>query len=129
MKYWRYFFAAAALFNVFGGVMGWLNFEKQLTDLGYPAPNYPFFAQLLFLAVIVFGIGYGMVAADPLRNRNIVWLGLLSKIGGVVMTYWAVNQGQVPADPFAIQPLFADIPWAIAFAVFLWKTRSSSPNP
>ena len=80
-----------------------------------------------FPIAVIAGIK-GRLVADPLRNRNIVWLGLLSKIGGVAMTYWAVNQGQVPADPFAIQPLFADIPWAIAFAVFLWKTRSSSPS-
>jgi hypothetical protein len=129
MKFWRGFFWVAAAFNVFGGLMGWFNFEKQLTDAGFPAPNYPFFAQLLFLAVIIFGIGYAMVAVDPLRNRNIVWLGLLAKIAGVAMTYWAVDQGQVPKDPFAIQPLFADVPWAILFAIFLWKTRGSRPTP
>lgn len=125
MKAWRIFFVVAALFNAFGGVMGLLSFEKPFADAGLPAPNYPFFAQLLFIAVIIFGIGYAMVAADPLRNRGIVWLGLLSKIAGVVMTYWAVYQGQVPKEPFAIQPLFADLPWAIAFAIFLWQTRAS----
>jgi len=125
MKAWRGFFVVAALFNAFGGVMGLLGFEKQLTDAGFAAPNYPFFAQLLFLAVIIFGVGFAMVAADPLKNRNIVWLGLLAKIAGVVMTYWAVYQGQVPKDPFAVQPLFADLPWGIAFALFLWQTRAS----
>lgn len=126
MKAWRIFFGVAALFNVFGGVMGWLSFEQQLVDKGFPAPNYPFFAQLLFLAVIIFGIGYAMVAADPLGNRGIVWLGLLAKISGVVMTYWAVSQGQVPEEPYAVQPLFADLPWAIAFAIFLWRTRAAA---
>ena len=128
MKAWRVFFVLAALLNFFGGIMGWLSFAKQLTDAGFPAPNYPFFAQTLFLAVIIFGIGYLMVAADPLRHRGIVWLGLLAKIAGMAMTWWAVSLGQVPQEPYAVQPFFADLPWAIGFAIFLWKTRNTAPT-
>jgi hypothetical protein len=128
MRYWRIFFLLAGCFNVFGGVLGLLDWQRPLLEEGLPAPNYPFFAQLLFVAVIIFGIGYLMVWRDPLANRGIVVLGLLAKIAGMAMTWRAVALGQLPAEPFAIQPLFADLPWAIGFALFLIRTRAERPS-
>lgn len=129
MKYWRIFFLVAGVFNVFGGVLGLLDWRRPLAEAGLPSPNYPFFAQLLFVAVIIFGIGYLMVWRDPLGQRGIVFLGLLAKIAGMAMTWWAVAEGQLPAKPFAVQPLFADLPWAIGFALFLFQTRKNGPSP
>jgi hypothetical protein len=128
MKHWRIFFLVAGLFNIFGGIMGFLNLESDLTGAGLPAPNYPFFGHLLFVAVIIFGIGYLMVWRNPLAHRGIVWLGLLAKVAGMTMTWLAVSQGQLPAEPFGVQPFFADLPWAVAFALFLWKTRDAGPR-
>ena len=91
-------------------------------DAGMPVPNYPFSFQLLFIAVIVFGIGLLMVWRDPLAHRGIVWLVLLVKITGFFMTFWALHTHQLPESARA-QPFFADLPWAIGCAAFLWQTR------
>lgn len=125
MKGWKRFFFVAGLFNILGGTVGFLNIDRAFIEAGMPPPLYPFALQLLFLSVIIFGIGYLMVWFDPVRNRNIVWLGLLSKIVGLLVTWWALDSGQLPAANWW-QPLVADLPWAIAFVVFLATTRKSS---
>lgn len=123
LRGWRIFFWLAGALNIFGGAMGLVDWQRPLVEAGMPTPNYPFFAQLLLIAVVIFGVGYVMVALDPLRHRGIVVLGLLVKVAGTAMTWWAVSQGQLPREPFAVQPLFVDLPWAIGFAIFLFRTR------
>ena len=119
---WRRFFLAAGVFNVFGGVMGFATLERGFSDHGMELPRYPYALQLLFLMVIIMGIGYVLVWRDPIRHRGIVWLGLMTKVAGFFMTYWALSSGQMPAAN-RLQPLIVDLPWGLAFAVFLWRTR------
>lgn len=128
MVAWKRFFLVAGLLNLFGGTAGFLNLEKPFVDAGMPAPHYPFAFQLLFAAVIVFGIGFLMVWRDPLRHRGIVWLGLMVKTAGFVFTLWAVKTGQLPASS-AGQPFIVDLPWALGFALFLWQTRGAVGTP
>lgn len=123
MRGWRIFFLAAGLLNLFGGAAGLVTGDP-VPGQDLPAPLYPYAFTLLFLAVMIFGVGSLMVAADPLRHRSIVWLGLLSKLAGAVVTWWAVADGQIPSAA-AGQPLVVDVPWAIGFALFLWRTRLS----
>lgn len=119
---WRRFFLAAGLFNVFGGLMGFATLESGFSNHAMELPRYPYALQLLFLMVIIMGVGYLMVWRDPLRHRGIVWLGLMTKVAGLVMTYWALHTGQMP-EANRFQPLIVDVPWGIAFGVFLWRTR------
>lgn len=106
--------------------MGFLTLEKTLLEEGKPAPLYPYAFQLLFSAVIIFGIGFLMVARDPLRHRGIVWLGLMAKTVGFVLSLWALHTGQMP-ESSRLQPFIVDLPWALGFAVFLVRTRDASP--
>ncbi len=122
MKIWRGFFLVAGAFNVLGGLAGFFTFEAQFRLQGLAPPTYPFAFRLLFLAVLIMGIGYLMVAYDPVRNRNLVWIGLLTKIAGFAMTCWAIAGGQLPASAWW-QPVVNDLIWAIGFAGFLITTR------
>lgn len=122
MKVWRGFFLVAGIFNVLGGLGGLATFEAQFR---HRPPNYPFAFQLLFLAVAILGIGYLMVAYDPIRNRNLVWIGLLTKIAGCTMTWWAIADGQLPTSAWW-QPVVNDLIWAIGFVAFLLATRRAS---
>lgn len=125
MNGWRLFFFLAGLFNIAGGVMGFLGVEGSFQRRGLPPPTYPFAFQLLFLAVITLGVGYWMVAYDPLRNRGLVWIGLLTKLEGAAMTYWAMAQGQLPTAGWW-QPLINDVGWAIGFVIFLVRSRRTA---
>ncbi|MEM6795722.1 MAG: hypothetical protein AAF725_17235 [Acidobacteriota bacterium] len=128
MTGWRRFFLVAGLFNIAGGLAGFWNLEKPFLEAGMAPPLYPFAHQLLFLCVMIFGVGYLMVWRDPLRHRGIVWLGLLSKIAGLGMTFWALGSDQLPASSWW-QPLVADLPWAAGFGLFLATTPAALPLP
>ena len=121
MKLWRGFFCAAALFNILGGTVGFWSVERQLAA-GFEPPRYPFAFQLLFLFVIILGIGFLMVARDPKGQRGIVWLGLLAKTAGLAMSFHALGSGQLPPDQWW-QPLVADLPWILGCGWFLWSSR------
>lgn len=122
LKIWRGIFLVCGLLSVFGGIAGFFMFQQQLADAGQPAPVYTHTFQLLFLAVAIFGIGYLMVWRDPWGNRNIVVLGLLTKIAGFFISLHALDIGELPPEN-AWQPWVADFPWALAFLLFLWRSR------
>lgn len=122
MKGWRIFFVIAGCFNLLGGAIGFLTIERSFVDQGLPAPIYPFAFQILFVAVMIFGIAYLMVARDPVRYRHLVVLGLLTKIAGFVLTLWAIHTGQLPPSSWW-QPVVNDLIWAVGFSAFLWRTR------
>ena len=122
MTGWRVAFAAAGLLNLGGGLWGFFHVDAPFVAAGFPPPNYPFAFQLLFLAVAILGAGYLLVATDPPAHRGLVGVGLATKVAGAAMTWWAVADGQLPPDA-RLQALVVDVPWAIAFAVFLATTR------
>ena len=35
--------------------------------------------------VLIFGVGYGIVAMDPRQNHGLIWLGILGKLGVVAI--------------------------------------------
>ena len=120
MRRWRVFFLLAGLYNVVGGTVGFFTFERQLPR----QPAYPFAFQLLFLSVIILGVAYLQVARDPLKNRNLVVIGLLTKLAGLGVSFWAIHDGQLPASSWW-QPVVNDLPWAIGFALFLLRWRKA----
>ncbi|MEM8995650.1 MAG: hypothetical protein AAGF23_12765 [Acidobacteriota bacterium] len=128
MAAWKRFFLIAGLFNLAGGTAGFFTLDKPFTDAGMPAPTYPFAFQLLFLAVMIFGVGLLMVARDPERHRGVVWLALMAKCAGFVVSLWALSSDQLP-ESSRWQPYVVDLPWALGFAVFLWRTRRLPADP
>ena len=121
MNGWRLFFLAAGLFNLAGGVVGALTLESQLAAMGRPAPVYPFAFELLFVAVAILGLGYLMVAWDPVAHRGIVWIGAATKLAGGLMSWRAIATGQMPAETWW-QAVVTDWIWLVAFVVFLATT-------
>lgn len=119
MRAWRIFFLLAGLYNLVGGTVGVFQVEHQFD----PPPTYPFALQLLMVMVAVMGVGYLMVARDPLGQRGIVWIGLMTKVAGLVMSFYALSTGQIPASSWW-QPLINDLPWAVGFVLFLVRTRA-----
>jgi hypothetical protein len=122
MRGWKIFFAAAALFNLCIGLAVML-----MPQASAPAPLDG--AALLPIRVVgwfvfVFGIGYAIVATEPLRHAGIVRIGVIGKLGMFVITLLAWNAGLTQASQ-AIPALF-DLPWAVAFLVFLSRTAKRS---
>ena len=124
MRFWRGFFFAAGLYNiVVGGLVGFFGLDAHFSGMGLPPPTYPFAFQLLFLSVMILGVAYLVVSRDPPRHRDLIWLGLATKLAGFAMSYQAIATGQLPSSTWW-QPLINDLVWAVGFGVFLLRTRA-----
>lgn len=66
----------------------------KLLGVAKPELNLPI--QLTGVLVALFGVGYWMVAANPLENRNILLLGFWSKLLGSMFGVYYVVIGKLP---------------------------------
>ena len=89
-------------YNLLAGVGMFCFYHEGFKLLGVakPALNLPI--QLVGILVGLFGVGYWMVAADPVQNRNILLLGFWSKLLGSVLGIYYVTVGKLPLFFLAI---------------------------
>ncbi len=118
----RPLFVIAALYDFLLGAAFLIAWPAIYAHFGVTPPNHPGYILFAAAAIAIFGVGFGFVAADPVRNRDIIKLGILLKLAYVVtvLTYWA--QGQIPAMwvPFA----WIDLAFLVAFVAALQSLGS-----
>ena len=51
----------------------------MLATVGQPVPDNLLTARMAAWLIMVFGVGYLLVARDPPANRSVVWLGAMGK--------------------------------------------------
>lgn len=89
--------------------------------IGVPLPNHMGYIQFASALLIVFALGFAMVARNPRGNRSIILLGIGLKASycGVVFGHWAL--GSIPL----VWTLFAwtDLAFLLAF-VWAWGAVS-----
>jgi len=124
MRVWKLVFALAALFNFAVGLPLLLAPVAFYTLLGQPVPTDLLSVQTSALLISVFGVGYAMVARDPVANRPIVWLGLLGKAPLPVMVWLQVQAGKASMDAFTLT--LGDLVFAVLFLAFLLRTRRAA---
>ncbi len=88
-------------------------------------PRYPQIWQCVGMIVGVYGIGYLIAAADPIRHWPITLVGLLGKIFGPIGFLLAVVQGELPWSFGAIL-LTNDLIWWLPFAAILYHASTTS---
>lgn len=108
-KVWRWFFGAAAAYNLMIGGAGLADFSAPVND------------RIINLLVVCFGVIYGMVARDPLRFSPVLWAGILGKLGIVAMLAPAVFAGT--AQPGVGVVLIGDMLFTLGFLLFLFGQR------
>lgn len=123
MRVWKAVFALAALFNFAVGLPLLLAPVAFYTALKQPVPTDLLSVQTAALLISVFGVGYAMVARDPVANRPIVWLGLLGKAPLPMMVWLQVRAGK--ASMSAFQLTLGDLVFSILFLVFLLRTKKA----
>jgi hypothetical protein len=67
----------------------------------------------------VFGVGYAIVARDPIGNRGILWIGAIGKLGAVVLAVLQYQQGLLPLNTLALGG--GDLVFVLLFTLFLWR--------
>jgi hypothetical protein len=116
-------FLLAALYD---GILGLAFLTVPLRIYAWmnvPPPNHPGYIQFPAAMLIIFGYAFWMVAMDPMRRRDIIWLGCLLKIAycSVVFAH-AASAGGIPIiwTIFAI----ADLLFLLAFIAALRALRA-----
>lgn len=79
------------------------------------------------LAILLFGVGYGIASMNPLRHWAVVAVGLLGKVLGPIGMIWAVTQGDVSTSVLPMV-LINDVIWWFPFVAILRNARLGNMN-
>lgn len=125
LKQVRALFAIAAVYD---GLLGLAFLAAPLAlynAMGVPPPNHMAYIQFPAALLIVFAVGFVMVARSPRECRAIIPLGILLKVSysSIVLGHWAL--GSIPP----VWTVFAwiDLVFLIAFAL-AWRAVSRPGN-
>ncbi|NUQ65912.1 MAG: hypothetical protein HUU20_25905 [Pirellulales bacterium] len=75
----RYLLRFAGSYNVLAGLSMILFYHEGYKLLGVPKPHLVLEIQMVGILVALFGVGYHIVAANPVENRNLLMLGFWAK--------------------------------------------------
>ena len=108
----------AAIFNLLAGLFMLVLYHECYKLLGITKPDFSFPIQLDGILVALFGLGYYLVAKNPVENRNLLLIGFLSKGLGSVLGLTYLFMGRFPLRFFPIL-FFADIIYLPLFAIIM----------
>lgn len=114
----RFTLIAAAIYNLLWGGVVVIAPNLFFDLIGAARPNYPGIWQCVGMIVGVYGIGYAIAAADPLRHWPIVLVGLIGKLLGPIGFLDAAMRGMMPWS-FGWIIVTNDLIWWIPFVLIL----------
>src|SRR5262245_1999884 len=108
------------VYNVLAGLHMVVMYHETYKMIGMDKPEkgMHFPIQLVGILVGLFGVGYYMVARNPVENRNILLLGFWSKFLGSCLGTFYVIRGLLPPT-FVLLYFFSDIIYLPPFYVIL----------
>lgn len=120
MRFWTIVFGLAAAFNLLVGLPLLFAPAAFYAAIGQPPPPDILSSQMVGLLITVFGVGYVMVARDPPRNRNILWLGVLGKTPLPLITWLSIQAGRTPMDGLWLT--LVDLVFVALFLTYLLRS-------
>lgn len=103
-------FWVVALYDLVLGLVFGLFYPTIYTRFGVQLPNHPGYVQLSALLIFIFGLGFYLIARNPVQNRDMVLLGILMKLGFCLVVFGHLIFDSVP-------PIY--IPFAVLDFIFL----------
>lgn len=105
-------------YNLLAGVNMLCFYHESYKVMGVAKPQLNLPIQLVGVLVALFGVGYWLVASNPVENRNLLTLGFWSKLLGSVLGIYYVWAGKLP--PVFLAILFvSDIAYLPPFYVIM----------
>jgi hypothetical protein len=118
----------AGVYNIGAGMVMIVFYHECYRLLGIPKPELVLPIQLVGLLVAIFGIGYLMVDRAPMANRNVLLLGLLSKLSGPMLAAIYIVRGELPIAMLLVL-FFADIIYLYPFwRILRWLGAAAHPS-
>jgi len=117
----RPFFALAAVYDLVLGIGVLLFFKPLYAWAGITPPNHDAYIQFGAAVVMVMGIGFAIIAANPGANRGLMVVGLLFKLAYALPVLGHFFLGSMPV----MWTVFAwcDLAFAAGFALAIAATR------
>ena len=117
-KWMKFLLRFVAIFNVGAGLFMLIGYHETYKIIGMEKPAIHFPIQLVGILVGLFGVGYYLVARNPIENRNVLTLGFWSKFLGSCLGTLYVLQGKLPLTFVAVY-FFADVIYLLPFYVIM----------
>jgi hypothetical protein len=124
MNFWVFVFGLAAIFNLAVGLPMLLAPEVFFSLTGQPAPADLLFVRMSGGLIAVFGVGYAMVARNPMAHRGIAFIGVIGKIIAPAILWFYYQAGAISFSNFAMG--LGDLAFAALFAAFLLTTANGA---
>lgn len=114
----RYLLWFVGGYNILAGIGMMIFYHEGFRFLDVEKPTLMLPLQLVGVMVGLFGVGYWMVARNPVENRNVLTLGFFSKFLGSILGVAYVSIGKLPV---AFLPIlfFADIVYLLPFLLIM----------
>ena len=114
---YRYWFYAAAVYNLFWGILNVLFPKVYFQWLGIDFTiNQPLW-QVVGMFVLVYAPAYWWAGRCPERHYHLILIGLLGKVFGPIGFVWSVITSQLPLS-FGWVILTNDIIWLPSFILY-----------
>ena len=124
LKPWmRWLLRFTGCYNMLAGLTFLVFYHEAFKLMGLPKPQLLLPMQLVGVLVGLFGVGYLLVAANPIENRNVLMLGFWSKALGSLLGVGYVVLGKLPPI-FIVVLFFADIMYLPPFLIIMRRLYS-----
>lgn len=124
LKRWmRYLLIFAGCFNLLAGFCMIVFYHEGYKLLGLPKPQIILPVQVMGVLVGLFGVGYLLVAHNPLQNRHLLTLGFLSKAISSLLALASIFEGDLPWSFFPVL-FFSDIIYLPPFYAIMRRITS-----
>jgi hypothetical protein len=110
-------------YNLLAGLTMMVFYHECFKFIGVPKPHLMLPVQLVGILVGLFGVGYLIVARNPVENRNLLVLGFWSKALGSSLGIGYVLLGKLP-PVFLVILFFADIMYLPPFWIIMQRLKA-----
>jgi len=121
--WWKHVLVVAAVYNVIAGLSMIVFYHEGYRGLGLDKTSFNLPIQLVGMCVALFGIGYWITSRNPVENRNVLLLGMLSKAIGPLLAIRYIARGELPAW-ILIVFFFADLIYLLPFWLIYRRCQS-----
>lgn len=123
--FWKPFFLVAALYDGILGVLFFVFYNPLFHALGIALPNNTSYIHITTAYIFVQGLSYWFVSRNPIRNVDIVKIGIVYKVIYIGLALYYLAIGQLLHAVFAWLGL-SDFVFLVFFVWFVTQAQKTA---